>query len=124
MSAEHEVVALSRGKWEWMSAKDVDRLSDLFLDDAVFVHMGATFSASEELEVISSGSIHYRDVTIHDVSTHDFGSTVVLVTRLDMVAVVGGVEVPNPFAVTETYIALAGVWRLAAMSFTKLLTPA
>ncbi|NQX28954.1 hypothetical protein HQQ81_16520 [Microbacteriaceae bacterium VKM Ac-2854] len=59
MSAiEQEILELSRHKWQWMSAQDADRLEQLFHPAAVFVHMGATFSASEELDVIRTGRIH------------------------------------------------------------------
>jgi hypothetical protein len=37
-------------------------------------------------------------------------------------AVVGGNEVTNPFAVTEVYVQQDGRWRLASLSFTRLLT--
>ena len=39
------------------------------------------------------------------------------------VAVVGGNEVVNPFVVTEVYVPQGGAWRLASLSFTRLLTP-
>jgi hypothetical protein len=37
--------------------------------------------------------------------------------------VVGGNEVINPFMVTEVYVQQAGSWKLASLSFTKLLVP-
>jgi Domain of unknown function (DUF4440) len=43
-SLEQDLIALSQQKWDWMSAQDVTRLAALFHDDAVFVHMGATFT--------------------------------------------------------------------------------
>jgi hypothetical protein len=39
------------------------------------------------------------------------------------VAIVGGNEVVNPFNVTEVYVQLGGAWKLASLSFTRLLTP-
>jgi hypothetical protein len=40
----------------------------------------------------------------------------------DLLAVVGGNEVTNPFMVTEVYVQENG-WKLASLSFTRLLTP-
>jgi hypothetical protein len=57
---ENEIISLSKQKWDWMSAQDVAPLDALFNEAAVFVHMGATFSKEEELDVIKSGYIHYR----------------------------------------------------------------
>jgi hypothetical protein len=62
-SAEHEIINLSKQKWDWMSAQDDAPLTALFNEQAVFVHMGATFSKEQELDVIKTGRIHYRDVT-------------------------------------------------------------
>ena len=52
---EQEVINLSREKWRWMSERNVDSLAALFHEKAVFVHMGATLSKDQELEVIRSG---------------------------------------------------------------------
>lgn len=49
---EQEITNLSKQKWRWMSQRNVDSLAALFHEKAVFVHMGATMSRDEELEVI------------------------------------------------------------------------
>jgi hypothetical protein len=46
-SAEHEIINLSKQKWDWMSGQDVAPLAALFNEAAVFVHMGATFSKEQ-----------------------------------------------------------------------------
>lgn len=61
MSADRDIIDLSRRKWSWMSDRDVDSLADLFHEGAVFVHMGGTMTRDEELEVIRSGVIHYAE---------------------------------------------------------------
>jgi hypothetical protein len=118
-----EVISLSKEKWRWMSERKVDSLADLFHEDAVFVHMGGTMSKSQELEVIRTGRIHYRDVDIQDVSVRLLGTTAILLNRILLVAVVGGNEVTNPFVVTEVYVQQGGAWKLGSLSFTRLLTP-
>lgn len=123
MSAQ-ELIDLSARKWQWMSERDVEALARLFHDDAVFVHMGATFGRAEELEVIATGGIHYKQVDIQGVSVPFLNQgTAILLNKIELLAVVGGNEVINPFVVTEVYIREAGSWELASMSFTKLLTP-
>jgi hypothetical protein len=122
-SAEHEIIQLSKQKWDWMSAQDVAPLAALFHDSAVFVHMGATFSKEQELDVIRTGAIHYRDVDITEVSVRFIASTAIVLTTLQLVAVVGGNEVSNPFVVTEVYVQPGDAWTLASMSFTRLVTP-
>jgi hypothetical protein len=121
--AEQEVISLSKEKWRWMSERKVEPLAALFHEDAVFVHMGGTMSKSQELEVIRSGGIHYKNVDIQEVSVRLIGTTAILLNRIRLVAVVGGNEVTNPFVVTEVYVQQSGTWKLGSLSFTRLLTP-
>jgi hypothetical protein len=96
-------------------------LNALFDEQAVFVHMGATFTKEQELEVVRTGRIHYRDVEIEDVSLRIVGSTAIVLTTLELTAVVDGNEVTNPFVVTEAYARFGDAWKLASMSFTRLI---
>jgi hypothetical protein len=119
----NELLNLSRQKWTDMAAKDTARLGTLFHEEAIFVHMGATFTKTEELEVISSGRIPYRQVDVEEISARIIGSTGIVLTTLTMHSTVGDHEVTNPFAVTEVYVQDGETWRLGAMSFTRLITP-
>jgi hypothetical protein len=124
VESEQEVINLSREKWRWMSEREVDSLDALFHEKAVFVHMGGTMSKDQELDVIRSGGIHYKDVDIQEVSVRFVGTTTaILLNKIRLVAVVGGNEVTNPFVVTEVYVQQSGTWTLASLSFTRLLTP-
>lgn len=118
-----EVLRLSRDKWRWMSERKVDSLAPLLDAQAVFVHMGATMTKPQELEVIRSGAIQYKTVDIQESSVRFVGTTAIVLNRIRLVAVVGGNEVTNPFVVTEVYVPQGGAWTLASLSFTRLLTP-
>jgi hypothetical protein len=117
------VLDLSRKKWGWMSERNVDALTNLFHDEAVFVHMGGTMTKDRELDVIRSGAIHYKDVDIQEASVRIIGPTAIVLNRIQLVAVVGGNEVTNPFVVTEVYVKQDENWKLASLSFTRLLSP-
>ena len=124
VKSEQEVINLSKEKWRWMSERKVDSLDALFHEKAVFVHMGATMSKEQELDVIRSGGFHYKDVDIQEVSVRFIGTTTaILLNKIRLVAVVGGNEVTNPFVVTEVYVQQDDSWTLASLSFTRLLTP-
>ncbi len=120
---EQEVLALSKDKWRWMSERNVDALTALFHDKAVFVHMGGTMSKSQELDVIRSGRIQYKQAEILEASVQQIGTTAIVLNRIRLVAVVGGNEVINPFVVTEVYVQEGGTRKLASLSFTRLLSP-
>jgi hypothetical protein len=122
-SAEQEVIALSKQKWQWMAERNVEALDKLLAEEAIFVHMGATMNKGQELDTIKSGRIQYKDAQIQEVSVRFVGTTAILLNKIRLVAVVGGNEVVNPFNVTEVYVKLDGAWKLASLSFTRLMTP-
>ena len=120
---EQEIIDLSKQKWDWMSAKNLDELEKLFHENAHFVHMSRTMTKDAELEVIRTGNIHYKDVDIEEVSV-DFvsDSTAILLNKIVLGAVVRDQEVSNPFVVTEVCVKQDAAWKLANMAFTKLVT--
>src|SRR5512145_1884025 len=120
---EQKVIELSKEKWTWMAERNADTLDALFHERSVFVHMGGAWGKEREMEIIKSGSIHYKQADIHEVSVNIIGATAVLLNRITLLAVVGGNEVVNPFMVTEVYVQQEGGWKLASLSFTRLLTP-
>lgn len=120
---EQAVINLSKEKWQWMADKNVDTLDALFHEKSVFVHMGGSWGKEQELKIIEGGGIHYKQADIHEVSVNIIGATAILLNRITLLAVVGGNEVTNPFMVTEVYVQQDGSWKLASLSFTKLLTP-
>ena len=121
--SEQEVIDLSKEKWNWMSERNVETLDALFHEKSVFVHMGGSWGKECEMEVIKSGGIHYKKADIHEVSVNIIDNTAILLNRITLLAVVGGNEVTNPFMVTEVYVQQEVSWKLASLSFTKLLVP-
>ncbi|RFS27050.1 nuclear transport factor 2 family protein [Chitinophaga silvatica] len=121
-SQDQEIIKLSKEKWKWMADKNIDVLNDLFHDKSVFMHMGGAWGKEQELKVIKSGNIWYKKADIHEVSINIIDNTAILLNRIDLLAVVGGNEVTNPFMVTEVYIKQDNSWKLGSLSFTRLLT--
>ena len=105
-----------------MSDKNIDVLSNLFHEKAVFVHMGGSWGTERELGIIEGGMIWYKQADIHEVSVNIIDNTAILLNRIDLLAEVGGNEVTNPFEVTEVYVKQNGSWKLGSLSFTRLMT--
>lgn len=99
-----------------------DSLAALFDEQAVFVHMGATFSKDEEIHAMKSGRIIPKSVDIQEVSVRFIGTTAILLNKVRLVAIVDGHEAINPFVVTEVYVPQNGAWKLGSLSFTRLIT--
>lgn len=120
---EKEIKLLSQQKWQWMADKDADKLAELFHEKAKFVHMGGTWGKDREVDIIRSGFIHYKNADVHEVMVEVLNeNTVILWNRITLLAVVGSNEVTNPFMVTEVYVKEDGNWKLADLTFSKLMT--
>ena len=120
---EQEIITLSKDKWQWMSDKNVDKLTALFDDKSMFVHMGGTWGKSREVEIIKTGFIWYKQAKVYSTTVNMIGNTAILLSDIDLVAVVGGNEVVNAFMVTEVYVNQNGKWTMGQLSFSKLMRP-
>ena len=116
---EQEIKELSKAKWQWMADKNVDKLTTLFHDKSKFVHMSGTWNKDKELEIIETGSIWYKQATVHDVVVEAFDNTVILWNRITLVAHVRGNDVSNEFTVTEIYKKGEDDWKLLDLTFSK-----
>lgn len=121
-TTQRDIITLSKAKWQWMADKNVDTLDNLFHEKAMFVHMGGSWGKEQELNIIKSGGIWYKKADIQEVSVEIIDNTAILLNKIVLLAVVGGNEVTNPFEVTEIYVKQNGAWKLASLSFTRLLT--
>jgi 4-carboxymuconolactone decarboxylase len=121
--ADQEIIALSKQKWQWMSDKNVDSLTLLFDSKAMFVHMGGTWGKDREIDIIKNGFIWYKKAEVYSSSARFFGNTAIVLNEIDLVAVVGGNEVINPFMVTEVYTKENGSWKMGQLTFSHLSRP-
>ena len=121
--AERELIELSKQKWLWMAARDTKSLDKLLDEQAMFVHMGATMNKADEIRVIESGRIEYKQADIEDVSARIIGDTAIVLSQIQLFALVGGNEARNLFSVTETFVKKSSGWKLVALAFTRRMTP-
>lgn len=120
---QQKIINLSKQKWQWMADKNVDSLSMLFDEKSMFVHMGGSWGKTPELATIKDGGIWYKKAEVYNVIVNIFGNTAILLNDIDLVAVVGGNEVTNPFMVTEVYINENGKWKMTQLTFSHLMRP-
>jgi hypothetical protein len=120
---EQEIINLSKEKWQSMADKNVEKLSDLFHEKSMYVHMGGSWGKEQEVNIIKGGFIWYKKADIHDVTVNMIDNTAILLNRITLLAVVGGNEVSNSFVVTEVYVKQKGSWKLGSLSFSHLPAP-
>lgn len=116
---EQELVNLSKDKWQWMADKNVDNLAPLFHDESKFVHMSGTWKKEEELEIIKSGSIWYKNADVKDVAVELIDDTAILWSRITLTANVRGNDVVTEFTVTEVFKKQKKDWKLLALTFSS-----
>jgi hypothetical protein len=114
-----QIKDLSAAKWQWMADKNVEKLNLLFHDQSKFVHMSGTWKKEEELNIIKTGSIWYKEADVHDVATEVVGNTAVVWSRITLTAVVRGSDAVTEFTVTEVYTKVAKDWKLLALTFSS-----
>ena len=120
---QQKIINLSKKKWDWMSDKNVDSLNVLFDDKSMFIHMGGSWGKEQELNTIKGGGIWYKKAEVYSVLVNMIGNTAILLNDIDLLAVVGGNEVINPFMVTEVYIKENGKWKMGSLTFSRLMRP-
>lgn len=116
---EQELVNLSKDKWQWMADKNVDKLAPLFHDESKFVHMSGTWKKDEELEIIKTGSIWYKNANVKDVAVELIDDTAILWSRITLTANVRGNDVVTEFTVTEVFKKQKKAWKLLALTFSS-----
>jgi hypothetical protein len=116
---EQEIIQLSKQKWQWLADKDVDKLEPLFDNKSKFVHMSGTWKKEEELDIIKTGRIWYKNTKVHDVAVEIFGKTAIVWNRITLEAIVRGNEAVTEFTVTETYQKQGKNWKLLALTFSS-----
>ncbi len=114
-----QLIKLSTDKWQWMADKDVEKLAPLFHEKAKFVHMSGTWKKDEELEIIKTGRIWYKNANVKDVAVELVDNTAIVWNRITLTAMVGGNEVITEFTVTEVYQKERNEWKLLALTFSS-----
>ena len=118
-TTEQQIKDISKAKWQWMADKNVDKLATLFHDKSKFVHMSGTWKKDEELNIIKTGSIWYKQADVQDVAVEIVDDVAVLWNRIKLTAVVRGSDAINQFTVTEVYKKQGDDWKLLALTFSS-----
>lgn len=81
--------------------------------------MGGTWEKSQELDIIKSGGIWYKQADVHDVTAEVFENTGIVWSRITLHAVVGGNDVVTEFTVTEIYQRQGNDWKLLDLTLSS-----
>jgi len=121
VKASEEVLIFSKKIWVAIQKRDIKFLKEHTYLETVFVHMGANINRDDELEVIRSEKIIYKEIEFEETEVRRMPSVTIVLTKMKLKAEVGGNEVINPFMVTEVYTGDFHDLRLASVTFTKII---
>lgn len=102
-----------------MADKNVKKLDSLFHEKSKFVHMSGTWKKKEELDIIKTGRIWYKNADVHDVAVEMIGDNAIVWNRITLTAVVRGNDAVTEFTVTEVYKKQGSDWKLLALTFSS-----
>ena len=108
-----------KDKWQCVADKSIDKLKYLFDTKAKFVHMCGTWETDEELEIIKTRSIWYKEAQFHDSVIEVSGKTAIVWNRIMLLAVVRGTEAKTEFTLTEDYKKQKKDWKMLALNFSS-----
>jgi hypothetical protein len=116
---KEQLIQLSKDKWQWMADKDIEKLDQLFDEKSKFVHMSGTWKKAEELEIIKTGSIWYKEAKVKDTAIEISGNIAIVWNRITLDAVVRGTVAITEFTVTEVYQKQGENWKMLALTFSS-----
>jgi hypothetical protein len=116
----YTVLEVSKKLWDATMNRDAAVLSEIIDPKALFVHMGITFTAEQEIEVVGSGGILYKNIQFDKVDVVDHDTIAIVYTKMILNAEVQGNDVTNPFVVTEVYLKKDDGYKLASLSYTRI----
>jgi ketosteroid isomerase-like protein len=110
---EAEILELSTEKYRWKTARQIERVAELFDDEIVFVHLNGHISPKKEwIEQLRSGRFVYNVIDVKEASARSYGDTVVLVGKAEFTVTMGGFKSKYNLVYTEVYTKKAGTWKL------------
>jgi Domain of unknown function (DUF4440) len=81
--------------------------------------MSGTWKKDEELDIIKTGSIWYKNADVKDVAVELIDDIALVWNRITLTANVRGNDVVTEFTVTEVYKKQKKEWKLLALTFSS-----
>ncbi|MBL0358222.1 MAG: nuclear transport factor 2 family protein [Chitinophagaceae bacterium] len=114
---ESEILNLSKEKFRWKTAGNIDPIEDLFDDELVFVHITGNITTKKEwISQLRSKSFVYNKIKLKEASVKVYGSTAVLVGNATFTVNGGSVY---PLVYTEVYTKKNNQWKLVNLHTTS-----
>jgi ketosteroid isomerase-like protein len=110
---ESEVLKVEQERDQALQDRDIKVLDRIYSDDLVFVNTrGQRFTKAQRLADLGAGKVEYFSYDQGNYSFRVYGNTVVMTGRTSSVVKFQGRVNKIPRQFTNTYVKVAGQWRL------------
>ena len=117
MGAEAEILQLSIDKFRWKTEGKIDRITDLFDDELVFIHItGQRTTKADWIGQVRSKSFVYNRIDQREATVKVYGDTAVLVGKADFTVNGGNLY---KLIYTEVYTRKNNQWKLVNLHTTS-----
>ena len=118
---EKYLLDLSRRKFDWMVAKQLDSLSQLLDKDMLYIHSNGLIQKKEEmLESFKNGSLLLDSVSVTDAAVRMFGTTAIITGKGNFYGSMRGTTFQSTLLYTEVYVNKNQYWKLVSRHANKL----
>ena len=121
-TAKHEVITLSRKKFDWLINMQADSLTWLFDENVMYIHSNGWVQTKREmLEDMHSGKLVYKRVDIKEDQVRLYKNTALVTGTGRFSGINGGNEFELNLVYTEVYIRRKKQWLLVSRHANRLL---
>lgn len=118
---EKYLLDLSRRKFDWMVAKQLDSLSQLLDKNMLYIHSNGLIQKKEEmLESFKAGSLLLDSVSVTDAAIRMFGATAIITGKGNFFGSMRGTPFQSTLLYTEVYVNENQRWKLVSRHANKL----
>lgn len=118
---EEQIIRLSKRKFEWLVAKNIDSLKTVLDDQTRYVHSNGWIQTKQEvLDDVVSGKLDYRDVIVTEATVRLYPNMALLIGKGKFSGVVNKNLFTMDLLYTEVYVKKEMKWLLASRHANKM----
>ena len=118
---EEQIIRLSKRKFEWLVAKNIDSLKTVLDDQTRYVHSNGWIQTKQEvLDDVVSGKLDYRDVIVTEATVRLYPNMALLIGKGKFSGVVNKNLFTMDLLYTEVYVKKGMKWLLASRHANKM----
>jgi len=116
--------AILTTEYAWCQAylnADAKALADIELDGYILTDpQGHAVTKANEIEQLTSGTIHYNELSSHELSVRVYGDTAIVTGRTVLKSIEDNEPFEGVFQFTDTFVRQADRWRVATEHVTRI----